>query len=76
MKLAIMPLIDTLRTLCICGCNIYTCILTAVYGQKSKHQIFITGDVKALSSEKSPLVMKDVKWYTHNCMVGYMVSGE
>ncbi|XP_071876729.1 doublecortin-domain-containing echinoderm-microtubule-associated protein [Bombus fervidus] len=32
-------------------------------------------DVKALSSEKSPLVMKDVKWYTHNCMVGYMVSG-
>ncbi|XP_043269813.1 echinoderm microtubule-associated protein-like CG42247 [Venturia canescens] len=32
-------------------------------------------DVKALSSEKSPLVMKDVKWYTHNCTVGYMVSG-
>ncbi|XP_015605282.1 echinoderm microtubule-associated protein-like CG42247 isoform X2 [Cephus cinctus] len=32
-------------------------------------------DIKALSSEKSPLVMKDVKWYTHNCTVGYMVSG-
>ncbi|KAK2588878.1 hypothetical protein KPH14_001743 [Odynerus spinipes] len=32
-------------------------------------------DVKALSSEKSPLVMKDVKWHTHNCTVGYMVSG-
>ncbi|KAL0108243.1 hypothetical protein PUN28_015057 [Cardiocondyla obscurior] len=33
-------------------------------------------DVKVLSSEKSPLVMKDVKWYTHNCTVGYMVSGQ
>ncbi|KAI4501676.1 hypothetical protein M0802_003011 [Mischocyttarus mexicanus] len=32
-------------------------------------------DVKALSSEKSPLVMKDVKWHTYNCTVGYMVSG-
>ncbi|XP_012282352.1 echinoderm microtubule-associated protein-like CG42247 [Orussus abietinus] len=32
-------------------------------------------DVKSLSSEKSPLVMKDVKWYTYNCTVGYMVSG-
>ncbi|XP_023245249.1 echinoderm microtubule-associated protein-like CG42247, partial [Copidosoma floridanum] len=32
-------------------------------------------DVKALSSEKSPLIMKDVKWYTHNCTVGYLVSG-
>ncbi|XP_066584127.1 echinoderm microtubule-associated protein-like CG42247 isoform X1 [Prorops nasuta] len=32
-------------------------------------------DVKSLSSEKSPLVMKDVKWHTHNCTVGYMVSG-
>jgi len=38
-------------------------------------QIFFLGDVKVLSSEKSPLVMKDVKWYTHNCTVGYMVSG-
>ncbi|XP_067208304.1 echinoderm microtubule-associated protein-like CG42247 isoform X2 [Linepithema humile] len=33
-------------------------------------------DVKVLSSEKSPLVMKDVKWHTHNCTVGYMVSGQ
>ena len=37
---------------------------------------FSTGDVKALSSEKSPLIMKDVKWYTHNCTVGYLVSGK
>lgn len=36
----------------------------------------LLGDVKVLSSEKSPLVMKDVKWYTHNCTVGYMVSGQ
>ncbi|XP_011644179.1 echinoderm microtubule-associated protein-like CG42247 isoform X1 [Pogonomyrmex barbatus] len=33
-------------------------------------------DVKVLSSEKSPLVMKDVKWYTYNCTVGYMTSGQ
>ncbi|XP_012522532.1 echinoderm microtubule-associated protein-like CG42247 isoform X1 [Monomorium pharaonis] len=33
-------------------------------------------DVKVLSSEKSPLVMKDVKWYSHNCTVGYMTSGQ
>ncbi|XP_044008324.1 echinoderm microtubule-associated protein-like CG42247 isoform X1 [Aphidius gifuensis] len=32
-------------------------------------------DIKALQSEKSPIVMKDVKWHTHNCTVGYMVSG-
>ncbi|XP_063975526.1 echinoderm microtubule-associated protein-like CG42247 isoform X1 [Diachasmimorpha longicaudata] len=32
-------------------------------------------DVKALQSEKSPIVMKDVKWHTHNCTVGYTVSG-
>ncbi|XP_033219907.1 echinoderm microtubule-associated protein-like CG42247 isoform X1 [Belonocnema kinseyi] len=32
-------------------------------------------DIKSLSSEKSPIVMKDVKWYTYNCTVGYMVSG-
>jgi len=35
----------------------------------------LLGDVKVLSSEKSPLVMKDVKWYTYNCTVGYMISG-
>ena len=38
-------------------------------------QTLLVGDVKVLSSEKSPLVMKDVKWYTHNCTVGYMTSG-
>ncbi|KAK9890613.1 hypothetical protein WA026_011976 [Henosepilachna vigintioctopunctata] len=32
-------------------------------------------DVKSLSPEKSPIVMKDVKWYTHNSTVGFMVSG-
>ncbi|XP_044754220.1 echinoderm microtubule-associated protein-like CG42247 [Coccinella septempunctata] len=32
-------------------------------------------DVKSLSPEKSPIVMKDVKWYTHNCTVGFMVAG-
>ncbi|XP_045474568.1 echinoderm microtubule-associated protein-like CG42247 [Harmonia axyridis] len=32
-------------------------------------------DVKSLSPEKSPIVMKDVKWYTQNCTVGFMVSG-
>ncbi|XP_050304564.1 echinoderm microtubule-associated protein-like CG42247 isoform X2 [Anthonomus grandis grandis] len=32
-------------------------------------------DVKTLSPEKSPIAMKDVKWYTHNSTVGFMVSG-
>jgi microtubule-associated protein-like 1/2 len=32
-------------------------------------------DVKALSSEKSPIAMKDTKWLTHNCVVGFMVGG-
>lgn len=33
------------------------------------------GDVKSLSPEKSPIAMKDVKWYTHNATVGFMVAG-
>ncbi|XP_070506717.1 echinoderm microtubule-associated protein-like CG42247 [Chironomus tepperi] len=32
-------------------------------------------DVKALSPERSPVAMKDVKWVTHNCVVGFMVGG-
>lgn len=34
-----------------------------------------TGDVKSLSPERSPMAMKDVKWLTHNCTVGFMVAG-
>jgi echinoderm microtubule-associated protein-like 1/2 len=33
-------------------------------------------DVKSLSPEKSPIAMKDVKWLTHNCTVGFMVAGQ
>lgn len=33
------------------------------------------GDVKTLIAEKSPVTMKDVKWYTQTCSVGFMVSG-
>ncbi|CAO1399612.1 unnamed protein product [Diamesa hyperborea] len=32
-------------------------------------------DVKALSAEKSPVAMKDIKWLTHNCTIGFMVGG-
>ncbi|KAF6215574.1 hypothetical protein GE061_010330 [Apolygus lucorum] len=32
-------------------------------------------DVKTLTTEKSPVAMKDVKWYTHNCTVGFLVGG-
>jgi microtubule-associated protein-like 1/2 len=32
-------------------------------------------DVRGLTSEKSPIAMKDVKWLTHNCVVGFMVGG-
>lgn len=32
-------------------------------------------DVKALSPERSPVAMKDIKWLTHNCVVGFMVGG-
>lgn len=35
----------------------------------------LLGDVKSLSPEKSPIAMKDIKWYTHNSTVGFMVSG-
>ncbi|EEB10507.1 WD-repeat protein, putative [Pediculus humanus corporis] len=32
-------------------------------------------DTKALIAEKSPITMKDVKWYTQTCTTGYTVSG-
>uniref|UniRef100_A0A8W7MU68 Doublecortin domain-containing protein n=1 Tax=Anopheles arabiensis TaxID=7173 RepID=A0A8W7MU68_ANOAR len=32
-------------------------------------------DVKSLSPEKSPIAMKDVKWMTSNCTVGFLVAG-
>uniref|UniRef100_T1GP14 WD repeat-containing protein 55 homolog n=1 Tax=Megaselia scalaris TaxID=36166 RepID=T1GP14_MEGSC len=32
-------------------------------------------DAKSLSPERSPIAMKDVKWLTHNCTVGFMVAG-
>ncbi|RVE54773.1 hypothetical protein evm_000540 [Chilo suppressalis] len=32
-------------------------------------------DIKALSPEKSPVAMKDVKWSTFNSTVGFLVSG-
>lgn len=32
-------------------------------------------DVKALTAERSPIAMKDVKWLTHNCTVGFTVGG-
>ncbi|KPJ07925.1 Echinoderm microtubule-associated protein-like CG42247 [Papilio machaon] len=32
-------------------------------------------DIKALSPEKSPIAMKDVKWSTYNATVGFLVSG-
>ncbi|XP_047113095.1 echinoderm microtubule-associated protein-like CG42247 [Schistocerca piceifrons] len=32
-------------------------------------------DVKSLTPEKSAVAMKDVKWYTHNSTVGFLVAG-
>lgn len=34
------------------------------------------GDVKGLIQEKSAPAMKDVKWYTYNATIGYLVSGK
>lgn len=31
--------------------------------------------MKSLSPERSPVAMKDVKWLTHFCTVGFMVAG-
>jgi len=38
--------------------------------------IFVLGDVKGLIQEKSAPSMKDVKWYTYNASIGYLVSGK
>lgn len=40
-----------------------------------KDYFIISGDVKSLSPEKSPIAMKDVKWYSQNSTVGFMVAG-
>ncbi|KAK7790247.1 hypothetical protein R5R35_001049 [Gryllus longicercus] len=32
-------------------------------------------DVKALQAEKSAVAMKDIKWYSHNSTVGFLVAG-
>ncbi|CAH0386777.1 unnamed protein product [Bemisia tabaci] len=32
-------------------------------------------DVRTLTAEKNPVTMKDTKWYTHNCVIGFMVAG-
>ncbi|XP_067642608.1 echinoderm microtubule-associated protein-like CG42247 isoform X1 [Eurosta solidaginis] len=32
-------------------------------------------DAKSLSPERSPIAMKDVKWLTSNCTVGFLVAG-
>lgn len=37
-------------------------------------QIFL-GDTRSLSPERSPILMRDVKWLTHNCTVGFLVAG-
>lgn len=46
--------------------SIHLCIIT---------RFNLTGDVKSLSPERSPMAMKDVKWLTHNCTVGFQVAG-
>ncbi|XP_060655816.1 echinoderm microtubule-associated protein-like CG42247 isoform X1 [Drosophila nasuta] len=33
-------------------------------------------DAKSLSPERSPIAMKDVKWLTSNCTVGFLVAGQ
>lgn len=42
----------------------------------SNLSLFFIGDVKSLSPEKSPIAMKDTKWYTHNSTVGFLVAGK
>lgn len=42
----------------------------------SNHVFYtISGDVRSLSPERSPIAMKDVKWLTQNCTVGFLVAG-
>lgn len=35
----------------------------------------MTGDVRSLSPERSPIAMKDIKWLSQNCTVGFLVAG-
>lgn len=37
--------------------------------------LFQSGDTRSLSPERSPILMRDVKWLTHNCTVGFLVAG-
>ena len=36
----------------------------------------VTGDVKGAIQEKSHIAMKDIKWSTLNCTVGYLIAGK
>lgn len=63
-------------------CSVGFCAATYIYKYEpvlANVEIdFITfsiGDVKSLSPERSPVAMKDVKWLTHNCTVGFLVAG-
>lgn len=38
-------------------------------------KIHFSGDTRSLSPERSPILMRDVKWLTHNCTVGFLVAG-
>jgi hypothetical protein len=38
--------------------------------------LLFTGDIKNVVTEKSPIGMKDVKWYTHNSTLGFLVAGK
>lgn len=39
-------------------------------------EFLFTGDVRSLSPERSPIAMKDIKWLTQNCTVGFLVAGQ
>lgn len=43
---------------------------------KTHGKRFVSGDVKGLIQEKSATAMKDVKWYTYNASVGYLIAGK
>jgi hypothetical protein len=46
----------------------YVCMYVRIH-------LLFTGDVKNVVTEKSPIGMKDVKWYTHNATIGFLVAG-
>lgn len=35
----------------------------------------LTGDTRSLSPERSAILMRDTKWLSHNCTVGFLVAG-